>query len=277
MGWKYYNHAMIPDTPPDVQVDITALKDGSIWKLAPGKRPLLARWITDFDCGEETAWWHVIREAPYEEETLSRSVRKHIRQAHKKCTCRRMEAPMEYSGELWQVFCAAHEGYRQAEPLIPEARFLRGLENDPPEYWGAWDTETGRLIGYMTVRPYEEHAEIQTSKYDPEFLNRGPSAALHDVVLRHYLNERGFRYCDSGSRNINHVTNVQNYLIETFRFRRAYCRLHIAYRPGVGLLVRLLYPFRGILAKFTGIRLACQLSGILKMEEIQRKCAVKHE
>lgn len=36
MGWKYYNHALIPDDPPHKNIDITAIKNGSIWKMCVG-------------------------------------------------------------------------------------------------------------------------------------------------------------------------------------------------------------------------------------------------
>lgn len=38
MKWKYYNHAMIPDLPPHEEVDVFAIKDGSVWKLGGGKK-----------------------------------------------------------------------------------------------------------------------------------------------------------------------------------------------------------------------------------------------
>lgn len=37
-GWKYYNHAMIPECPPNQDVDISAVKDGEIWRNVPPPR-----------------------------------------------------------------------------------------------------------------------------------------------------------------------------------------------------------------------------------------------
>lgn len=36
MEWRYYNHAMLPTTAPHQEVDIGAVEDGSVWKLAGG-------------------------------------------------------------------------------------------------------------------------------------------------------------------------------------------------------------------------------------------------
>lgn len=38
MDWTYYNHAMIPSTPPNITPDLTPLKDGSIWHLGGGDK-----------------------------------------------------------------------------------------------------------------------------------------------------------------------------------------------------------------------------------------------
>ena len=64
MGWRYYNHAVIPSSPPNAPLNLTPLEDGSIWKI--GKTPLLARWTTNFDCGYETNWWYVIKDTPFD-------------------------------------------------------------------------------------------------------------------------------------------------------------------------------------------------------------------
>lgn len=32
-GWKYYNHAAYPSTWPHEDVDLTPIKDKSIWKM----------------------------------------------------------------------------------------------------------------------------------------------------------------------------------------------------------------------------------------------------
>ena len=52
--WRYYHRAVIPRTPPHVVPDLRPIEEGSIWKIWGRGRPLLARWVTDFDCGYET-------------------------------------------------------------------------------------------------------------------------------------------------------------------------------------------------------------------------------
>lgn len=35
-GWKYYNHAMIPEAPPSQSVDNSPIKSGQIWQKSAG-------------------------------------------------------------------------------------------------------------------------------------------------------------------------------------------------------------------------------------------------
>ena len=61
-GWKYYNHAAIPTTPPHKAPNMEPVNNGEIWKI---KGALLARWTSDFDCDSETSFWYVILDHPF--------------------------------------------------------------------------------------------------------------------------------------------------------------------------------------------------------------------
>lgn len=270
-GWIYYNHGAVPTCAPHEEADTTPIESGEIWNMKG--HPLLARWTTDFDCGYETNWWYVVRYAPFDVEHLSKSARKHIRQALKKCSIRRLDAAAHLE-ELYAVYKAAFEKYETADNQTDAEAFrkscLASLE-DGCEYWGGFDAESGALIGYMCVYPFENHAELRTTKLAPAWLHLRVSDALYCTVLTHYLNERGKQYVSSGSRNINHVTNTEDYKIHSFGYKRAYCRLHIAYNPKIRWIVKLLYPFRRILGKLDGITKVHQVNAVLKMEALRRE------
>ena len=269
-GWIYYNHGAVPTCAPHEEADTAPIETGEIWNMQG--HPLLARWTADFDCGQETNWWYLVRYAPFDVEALSKSARKHIRQAQKKCTVRRLDAK-ESLEALYRVYCAAFEKYEKADNQTDGEKFRKNCLDslaEGCEYWGGFDRETGTLIGYMCVYPFEHHAELRTTKLDPAWLHLRVSDALYDRVLTYYLNEAGKRYVSSGSRNINHVTNTEDYKIHSFGYKRAYCRLCIAYDPKIRWLVKLLYPFRGLLGKLDGITKVHQVNAVLKMEELVR-------
>ena len=106
-------------------------------------------------------------------------------------------------------------------------------------------------------------------KTNPEYEKYALNAALVEKVVSHYqdfLTNCGV-ICDE-ARSINHETAFQDYLEKYFGFRKAYCKLHVAYNPRVKWLIKLLYPFRKILIKLDGIGAIHQVNAVLRMEEI---------
>lgn len=70
--------------------------------------------------------------------------------------------------------------------------------------------------------------------------------------------------------SLNHETNVQEYKINTFGFHKAYCKMHIQYRPCIYPIVKILYRFRHLLKRLDGNKLIHAINTVLQMEEIAR-------
>ena len=265
--WKYYNHAAISSLAPNEVPNLSPIKDGSIWNIG-GKKPLLARWTTDFDCQYETEWWYIVKEAPYIYDELNRSCRKHIRQAMKKCSVQIIN-PEEYKEELWKCFDCAYGIYKNSINSIGKDYFKNAIHmNEGIDYWAGFDHESNELIGYMVCGVYKDCVVVRTSKYNPLHMNKGVSDALHHSVLQYYLNEKGMRYVCCGEKTINHETDIQNYLIRTFHFRKAYCKLNLIYRKPIGLIVKMIMPVRKVLYGIKNIGPVGKISSILRMEEV---------
>ena len=75
--------------------------------------------------------------------------------------------------------------------------------------------------------------------------------------------------CD-GARSIQHETAFQDYLEKYFEFRKAYCVLHIVYKPSFSKVINASYPFRKVLKKMQSIRPVAKINSLLRMEEIKR-------
>ncbi len=86
---------------------------------------------------------------------------------------------------------------------------------------------------------------------------------------KYYLNEKNFLYVSDGARSLSHQTNIQDFLIRKFRFRKAYCRLHIVYRKDIEFLVNVLYPLKNIIYKSNN-KILQKIGVLLKHEEIRR-------
>ena len=80
---------------------------------------------------------------------------------------------------------------------------------------------------------------------------------------QYYLQEKGFRYVTDGARSITEHSHIQDYLIEKFHFRKAYCHLSVYYQWWLKIVVKLLYPFRKIIS-------LPRIRAILNMEAMQR-------
>ena len=268
-GWKYYNHAAIPTTAPHENPDLTPLKDERIWHIE-GKKPLLVRYTTDWDCGYDTGWWYLIREAPFNIEELSKNSRKHIKEAFRKVRVEKID-PRQYVDELYECYHQAFLKYEKADNEVSCEVFKKGCLSLGLEYWAGFAIDSGKVIGFMTVASHEDWAEIHTSKFHPEYLKLRASDALYATVLGYYLNSLHKHYVSSGSRSINHITNTQEYKEDHFGFRKAYCKLHLIYLNKVKFIFKFLYLLRSVISVL-GSRCSFfhRISAILKMDEITR-------
>ena len=50
-----------------------------------------------------------------------------------------------------------------------------------------------------------------------------------------------------GARSITEHSNIQPFLEDKFKFRKAYCDLQIFYNHWIGAAVKLLFPFRKLI------------------------------
>ena len=272
-GWKYYNHAAVPTTAPHEEPDLTPVRNGSIWNIE-GKHPLLVRYTTEWDCGYDTGWWYLIREAPFDISVLSSNSRKHIKEAFRKVKVEKID-PASCIEALYDCYHQAFLKYKQADNEMPFDWFEKSClmaSFNGFEYWGGYSLDSGKLIGYLLIAPHKDWVEILTSKFHPDYLKLRVSDALYATVLEKFLNDFGKKYVSSGSRSINHTTNTQEYKEQHFGYRKCYCKLNLVYSPKMRIAVALLYPLRHIIDLFGRYnRIIHQVSAILKMEEIFRK------
>jgi len=273
-GWKYYNHAAIPTTAPHEEPNIAPLQDNSIWKI-DGGTPLLARWTTEFDCGYETNWWYVIKDTPFDINALKAKRRYEINKGIKHFSVREID-PYNYTEAIYEVRIAACSGYPNYYcSSVDKNLFISSVRQWHRYYTciGAFDRETNTLCGYaLLAKEHDKYVRFSILRTNPDCERNGVNAALVEGVLRYFNSflESGGYICD-GARSINHETAFQDYLEKYFGFRKAYCKLHVKYRPGFGWIIKLMYPLRKIFAKLDGIGFVHLINSVLQMEEIARK------
>lgn len=239
-------------------VDVTDCKS-----MLNGGGGYLVENIYDFDCKEETAAWFVIKDSFGGMDELSSNMRNQVRKSLKTFEVKRITN--EYLAENgYEVFRAAQIGYGiKEEQIEKEENWKKGTLNTGLELWGAICRENGRLAAYGENQVNELSCNYRVLKADPAYRKQYAYYGLIYEMNRHYLEERGLKYVNDGFRSLTEHSNIQPFLIEKFKFRKAYCKANIVYKWWVGIAVRMLYPLRKI------IRVA-KLQALLRVEEIRR-------
>lgn len=278
--WLYYNHAAIPTTAPHETPDLTPISDGSIWSIE-GKRPFMARYTTDWDCGYNTEWWYVIKDSPFDISTLKTKRRYEITKALRFFDVKEIN-PIEYADDLAHVQEQALSAYpAKYRPVFKRNLFIksvqewsRQIETGSLKAFGAFYKENNKLAGYSLVNVNSSFLAFSVQKTIPNFEKYNINAALVNGILESFKDElsKGRYICD-GTRAINHETHFQDYLEKYFGFRKSYCKLKIVYSHPFKFLVAFLFPFRRLFA-FIDRRIGTchQVYALLRMEEIARGC-----
>lgn len=219
--------------------------------------------IYDFDCKEETAAWFVIKDSFGGMEELSSNMRNQVRKSQKTFEVKRITN--EYLAENgYEVFRAAELGYGLKDGEFEnEENWKRNTLNTGLELWGAICRENGKLAAYGENQVNELSCNYRVLKADPAYRKQYAYYGLIYEMNRHYLEGRSLKYVNDGFRSLTEHSNIQPFLIEKFKFRKAYCKANIVYKWWVGIAVRMLYPFRKL------IRVA-KLQALLRVEEIRR-------
>lgn len=271
-GWMYYNHAAVPTTAPHELPNMNPIKDGSIWHIGGGT-PLLARWTTDFDCGHETNWWYEIKDTPFDIMSLKAKRRYGITKGEKHFEIRRIDSELFFD-ELYDIRLTCLNSYPdEYRPAINHESWEKEIRRFSSDYvvYGAFFRESGKLCGYANIQENGKYANLVEVKALPEYEKYQINAAIVYQILNDYADFLKDGYICDGARNINHETAYQDYLEKYFGFRKAYCKLNIAYNPKIGWAVKLLFPFRGILKKFDNLKIVHLTNAVLKMEEFARE------
>ena len=253
--WEYYNHALVPTLPPHIDPDISWMKDSDRWKeYAGGKMPLFARWVSDFDCSGETEWWCIIKDTPFDIMSLKSNRRSLITRGLKRVDVR-VIIPADYAEQMsnilvkeWKYYDDSYEEGNDRQKLTDDFKKLTMENLGNAEYLGAFLKDTDTMIGYAIYNLFDDWIEYSVVKTDPEYLNTQVNAALAYFGVERYMRP-GIKYIHGGWRTMIHESNYQEYLMKNFGFRKAYCKLHIEYRPLMQIAVNVLYPLRGMIKK----------------------------
>ncbi|MGM0564429.1 MAG: hypothetical protein ACQES2_08865 [Pseudomonadota bacterium] len=269
VNWRDNQGGLFPLSPPVLFSAVTADEARQVMKSASA---LFIRWESGFDCEMELPWWHIIKDAGSELSDLSGNTRSKVRRGLKVYSC----VPISRDDVLkegYEVYKQAFSRYKTHEMQYSHKDFTQVVKALPAqaEFWGVRDKTSGGLVAFSENYVEAGSCFYNTIWFDPSSLKKYSSYALFYEMNRHYLKERGFGYVSDGARNLSHATEIHDFLVAKFGFRKAYANLHVVYTPWLGLAVKLAFPLRHWIDavplgpfKKAGI--------LLKQEAIRRQC-----
>ena len=260
MNYRLYKRAWIYNDSPHTERHLTSTQCDKMLKMGG----VIIRNLFDFDTNE-TEFWYVIKDRF---EGINETPSKHrgrLRKAIERFDCKIVDK--EYILQHgYQVYVRAAEKYRvkYTPPTEEEFRARINLCDGRYDLWACIDKETGKLAAFAINHVFADCVDYQTTKFDPEMMSKlHCSYGLIYEMNRYYLEELKMKYVSDGARSLTNHSDVQPFLIEKFKFRKAYCRMAITYKWWFGLLVKAAYPFRNYIPSLS-------VRSILKMEEINR-------
>lgn len=160
----------------------------------------------------------------------------------------------------YEVYVEASDSYRVKAVALTKEEFENRIKSSVEnEYWGVIDIETNKLVAFCMNAVTDESCEYRTMKAIPKYQKLYAYYGLIYDMNRYYLEERKVKYVNDGARSITNHSNIQPFLIDKFKFRKAYCHLSVKYKWWLKIVVKSIYPFR----KMVSIR---QVKALLYME-----------
>lgn len=229
------------------------------------EKGLIVRNTYDFDTKDDTSFWFIIKDKLEDISELPSSTRKKIRRAMKTYNFRIITLD-ELRNIAYEIVVSAESAYKNImrhttrecfESLIDE------YKNDGnKECWCVENKLSGEIVGFSVNTIKSDSCEYDNAKCKYESLHDStyPYYGLFYSMNQYYLGDKKLKYVCDGSRTITEHSNIQDYLIYNFKFRKAYCKLKVHYKWWLGVVIKLLFPFRNIIP-LRNVR------AILKMEE----------
>jgi hypothetical protein len=257
---------LMPAEPPHTPINID--KDDQKYLLKQSGA-LMIRWTNDWDKADEGSFWYIIKERFDGIDEFSKNTRSKIRRGLKRNQVERVSAET-LSERGHEVYLAAFSRYKTHTKPLNKKEFqsrIKSLNGKEHDFWGIF--QEGKMVGYAEIRKLSNVINTSVLKYHPDYLKDYTSYALLFRLLESYLVNESVQYITNGSRNISHDTNIQDFLLQKFNFRKAFCTLQLAYKPVPGMIIKALFPIRQLFAFLPGSNTE-KLNALLNQEYIRR-------
>ncbi|MGN0033202.1 MAG: hypothetical protein ACI358_05445 [Candidatus Limimorpha sp.] len=261
-GFFLYRHAWIFSFQPHQEPHLTKGQQKTLLRNGG----LMVRNTFDFDQKEKSEFWYLIKDSFGGLAEHSSNERNKIRRSLKSYDIILIDIKT-YREEAFQITKAAYKDYRVSDRKMSMSifnKYIDQCERDNFNYWGIFEKESGQLAGFSTVKVWPDACQYDLTVVRPENKHNStyPFYGLFYKMNEHYLGELQLKYVSDGTRSITEHSNIQQYLEQNFKFRKAYCKLEVRYKWWFGIIVNALLPFERLVRNINA-------KAVLKMHKMQ--------
>lgn len=255
-----YRHAWI--SAPHFNKQLTDSESDELLK----KGGWMVRNTYDFDQKEKSDFWYIIKDSFGGMGEHSSNERKKIRRALKRFVYRKIDKQtIENKG--FDILKKVHENYVVKDRQMNESVFcelLNGWNENDHDFWGIFDINDDRFVGFAAIRLFDVGCFYDMVTVYPEYKHNTsyPYYGFFYKLNEYYLGDKKYHYVTDGTRSITEHSNIQPFLEQNFKFRKAYCKLKVRYKWWFGAIVHVLLPFRNLIGNKN-------VKAVLKMHRMQ--------
>lgn len=260
--FEIYRHAWRYNLAPDCEPELSDSQCKELLRYGGW----FVRNTFDFDQKEESEFWYLIKDSFGGMEELSYNVRRRIRKALSVFDYKIIDK-QTVREQGYSIIKATYQDYKVKDRYMSRKKYDKYMDDrdeNEYEFWGVFEKESQNLVGWCMVHIFGDSCEYDILAVLPGYKRNGtyPYYGLFYKRNEYYLGERKFKYVSDGSRSITEHSNIQSFLEQNFKFRKAYCKLKVRYKWWFGAIVKMLYPFRKLI-KNRNVR------GVMLMEGVK--------
>ena len=242
-GFVIYKGAWIRKSNPHLSTRIED-KDALAYLSRGG---LFLRNTYNFDKADSSSYWYVIKDSFGGIPELPSRDRTKVRKSLNTYDFKRVsKKEMRERGLL--LFNKSRERFHDKSLFSDQDAWNLRLEQEHLEFWIGYSKADKTPAAFSINSVYEDYCDYNTMGISPDVPNNTyPMYGLLYEMNRYYLEECRLKYVLDGARSITEHSNIQSFLEDKFKFRKAYCDLQLFYKSWLGVLIKCLFPFRGLI------------------------------
>lgn len=217
-------------------------------ELMKSGNALYIRNIYSFDQLDESNFWHIIQDHFYDiDELQSKSTRKNLRKSLSVYDYKVVDKN-EILKHGYRIYCETAIRLN-IKPSWSEKEFIEYVNrvyDNGGEFWIGYHIESGEPAMWESILKFDNHIIMDTERLSYKFTKHNPTYGLNYKITEYYLKGKGYKYIDAGAKSLTEHSNVQNFLIDKFQFRKAYCQLQSAFNPKLNALIYIAHKFKGL-------------------------------